>query len=388
MVLERIKSSVRKNKSEIRALVTGRMPSFVYGVKSFKDIPVFCFHSAKYPDFERQLVFLKRNGYLTLTADELYARLSDKNYRNTGKEIVLTFDDGMASVWSVAYPLLEKFEFKLVSFILPGLIEESTEVGPTIFDDSEPERPEVADRDYSDKPLCNWQEVRTMHASGLVDFQSHGLYHSLISVSNEIVDFIHPDFDVYHYGNIHLPVYQDERGEFTRKKVLGHPVYKSRPRLLGLPRYLDPLPIRQSCEAFVKDNGGEEFFKKSNWRDELLNIVDQSKNDCSLGRFETEDDVKKEIVLEMKTSKEIIEDKLKKTIYHFCFPWFSYSEISVSALEECHYRTAHIGSINKLGTDMSKSNTLLVPRVQEEYLLRLPGSGRNTLMQFFRKKSG
>ena len=109
-----LKKSIQKNLPELTAFFSGRMPAYIYGRKKFPDIPVFCFHSARYPFFEQQLQFLKKNNYTTLNADEFLERLRDKNYKNNGKEMVLTFDDGLASVWSVAFPLLQKYNFKII----------------------------------------------------------------------------------------------------------------------------------------------------------------------------------------------------------------------------------------------------------------------------------
>jgi len=160
-MLKKINRSFNKNKAEAWALVSGKMPSFVYGKKRFSDIPVFCFHSARYPLFEEQLKFLTENGYKTLTADELYERLTDKNYKNNGKEIAITFDDGMASVWTVAYPLLKHYKQKIISFILPGLIPETKGTGKTIDDaQSVEEKKTLALRDYRVDPLCNWNEIQ------------------------------------------------------------------------------------------------------------------------------------------------------------------------------------------------------------------------------------
>ncbi|MBW2543709.1 MAG: polysaccharide deacetylase family protein, partial [Deltaproteobacteria bacterium] len=261
-----LRKSIQKNLPEAIAFATGRMPSFIYGFRHFKDIPVFCFHSARYPLFEQQLLFLKRNGYRTLSADELYERRCDKNYRNDGSEIVLTFDDGLASVWTVAFPLLQKYETRIVSFILPGLIDDESEIGATIADVGEGDRADLANRDFGDQPLCNWREIDRMHESGLVDFQSHGMYHELIGVSPKIVDFVHTNFDLNQYGNIHVPIYATAQSRRSRERVLGHPIYESAPRFTGQPRYFDPPALRDACAAFVAANGGVQFFAKKHWR--------------------------------------------------------------------------------------------------------------------------
>jgi len=383
----KIKRAYEKNKAEAQALVTGRMPSFVYGVKQFRDIPVFCFHSAKFPAFENQLQFLNKNGYRTLTSDELFERLVDKDYKNDGKEIVLTFDDGMASVWTVVYPLLKKYNHKIISFILPGLMDEGKGVGKNIDDvNSEQEKIALSERDFSDNPLCNWKEVIEMHESGFVDFQSHGMVHSLISVSPKIIDFIHPKFDTYHYGNIHIPVYRDAEGKDSREKVLGHPVYQYATRLSGKQRHFDSVDLRQACAAFVKANGGEIFFEARTWRSRLKDVVRKHSVELDTRNYESTEQMRQAIVDEVKKSKVEIEKRLNKTVSHFCFPWFVGSDVSVAVLKEIGYLSAHLGETNGFKKSSSIDPPLLINRVQAEYLLALPGDGSHTLLQVLKSK--
>jgi peptidoglycan/xylan/chitin deacetylase (PgdA/CDA1 family) len=371
-----IRKSIQKNLPEAIAFATGRMPSFVYGFRHFKDIPVFCFHSARYPLFEEQLLFLKRNGYRTLSADELYERRCDSSYRNDGKEIVLTFDDGMASLWTVAFPLLQKYEFKIVSFILPGLTEDASDVGVTISDVSESDRSGLADRDFGEHPLCNWKEIEAMHESGLVDFQSHGMYHELISISPKIVDFVHPDFDLNQYGNIHIPIYADDETERSRERVLGHPIYESAPRFTGRARYFDPPGLRKSCAEFVASSGGAQFFAKEDWRTSLTDFVSQQDPELGpdTGGYESPAAIEEAMKADLIDSKKALESRLPgKSARHFCVPWFQSCNRGAELVLESGYSILHLGAVPGFSKRAGSDYPVFVTRLQEEYLLRLPG---------------
>jgi len=359
----------RKNRAEITALLGLKMPRFVYGVRRFKDIPVFCLHNARYPDFDRQLSFLSTYGYRTLDGEELLERLGDKNYRNDGKDIVLTFDDGLATVWTVAYPLLKRYNRKIISFILPGLIDESDTTTKNLDDCStEAEREQVAQRDFSDQPLCNWAEIREMHESGLVDIQSHGMLHRLVSTSPEIVDFISPDYDVSNYGNTHVPVYQT-MGEFSRKAVLGHPVYRHAPLLSQTERYDDPWTVRESCAAYVSEHGGAAFFEKPDWRELLVGCV---KDSTTSTKAETSFvSLQNDMEFELVESRNIITEKLNKSVKHFCFPWFAGMTESAELAHSSGYEALHLGATREFR--QTTSRPLPITRLQEEYLLGLPG---------------
>ena len=57
-MITKLKGMIKKNQAKATALLTGNIPSFVYGKKTFKDIPVFCCYSAQYLIFEKHLQFL------------------------------------------------------------------------------------------------------------------------------------------------------------------------------------------------------------------------------------------------------------------------------------------------------------------------------------------
>lgn len=382
-VSRRIASAAHKNGPEFLAWVTGRMPSFVYARRKFSDIPVFCFHSARYPEFEQQLGFLAKNGYRTLTSDELLERVTDPGYRNDGKEIVLTFDDGMASVWAVAFPLLRKYGFRIVSFVLPGLTEEAGAPGPTIDDVNGQDKVRVSQRDYGDNPLCSWEEIAVMHQSGLVDFQSHGLHHALIATSPKIVDFIHPGFDEYHYGNIHIPFYHDGVRDGVREKVLGHPVYASDSRFKGC-RYFDPVQVRRACADFVDQNGGISFFERSDWRKRLKKVATQAWGEG--GRYETREEAVSAIRQELSESREDIERRLGKRVHHFCFPWFRVSDLAARLAYEMGYKSTFVGAMPFCKRHPRARYPCTITRVQEEYLYCLPGDGGRSTMDAWRHK--
>ena len=390
-MINKLITSFRKNMPELVAFLNGSAPKFLYNVRRFKDIPVFCFHSAEYDLFDRQLKFLKRNSYNTLNATELLERLQDNNYRNAGNEIVLTFDDGMGSVWATGLPLLEKYDFQMILFVIPGLISEGMSGLSLKNPLSDEERQNVIGRDYSENPLCNWGEIIALHNSGLVDIQSHGMHHMLIGTADTIIDFIHPDYNVYHYGNIHIPAFENEQMSklLSRDFVLGHPVYKNAPRLKGLARYKDSTATRHACAKHVASNGGEQFFDNPNWREELLNIVQAAEQKPD---YESSDEVLQALRHELVESKRIIEERIPgKTVEHFCFPWFQACEESASLAIDAGYKAIYMGATPGFKSVQGNTYPNIVTRLQEEYLLHLPGetniSFREVLKQKRRRKT-
>lgn len=69
--------------------------------------------------FERQLQWLKKNGYTTILPKEISNHTFHKNPEKT---IMLTFDDGTIDHFETVYPLLKKYGFGGVFFIITGEI--------------------------------------------------------------------------------------------------------------------------------------------------------------------------------------------------------------------------------------------------------------------------
>jgi peptidoglycan/xylan/chitin deacetylase (PgdA/CDA1 family) len=70
-------------------------------------------------DFEKQMAYLKKEGYITLSLNELYDFLARKK-ELPAKSVVITFDDGYKDNYVEAYPVLKKNNFTAVSFLITG----------------------------------------------------------------------------------------------------------------------------------------------------------------------------------------------------------------------------------------------------------------------------
>ena len=86
-------------------------------------IPILSYHSISNDicplslnvnDFEKQLIYLKNNKYETIYFDEINP--------NKKKQIIITFDDGYKDLILNSLPLLKKYNFKAICFIVSDLI--------------------------------------------------------------------------------------------------------------------------------------------------------------------------------------------------------------------------------------------------------------------------
>ena len=106
--------------------------------------------------FEADLLYLKDNGYETITM----AQLIDYSKGTGGlpeKPVMITFDDGYESFYGYVYPLLQKYNMKAVLSVVGEFVDRYTE------------KP-----DHNLRYSClNWDQVREMRDSGLVEIQNH-----------------------------------------------------------------------------------------------------------------------------------------------------------------------------------------------------------------------
>ncbi len=112
---------------------------------------------------EEDLQYIQKEGYQTVTIDEVirYVKNGDTLPENP---IILTFDDGYYNNYCYAYPLLQEYEMKAVISPIGKYSDLYTELS-----DKNPAYAHI-----------NWEEIREMMASGLVEFQNHSydLHHN------------------------------------------------------------------------------------------------------------------------------------------------------------------------------------------------------------------
>jgi peptidoglycan/xylan/chitin deacetylase (PgdA/CDA1 family) len=376
-----------KNEQVLRSLLLGQAPEFVRRRNAPPpegEIPVFTFHAVHADILEAQCRHLVENGYRTLPLEEFEACL-DGSGPVPRRQVLLTFDDGLREVWTIAFPLLRKYGLQAVCFLIPGLIPER----------SRPPRPnleqvwkgEIALADLQaghpgESPMCSWEEIRAMHESGVVTFQSHSLYHALVFNSPRIFDFVNPGYDPYFYGNIHVPIYRrDGTDVVSREPLPGLPIYYARPRLGAERRFLDDERIRDLCLAEVEREGGTPFFGSRGWRRRLSRLVERERRrGASRERFETPEERDREVLAELNESRRVIEERLPgRKVTHFCYPWYEAAPFAPALVRQAGYRYQHFGQLTDRLANRPGEGSEFVTRVDELFLFRLPGAGRRKI---------
>ncbi|NNF27488.1 MAG: polysaccharide deacetylase family protein [Gemmatimonadetes bacterium] len=279
---DRFREMWRKNWPEAHAALTGGLPDFVLSPSPASvtaQVPVFCYHVVSAEGFEEDLRYLQENGYQTLDADSYLERLRDPDPPRA-RAVVLTFDDGARNLFETVFPLLNAYGMKAVAFICPGLHREEAEYAVTT-DGREDGRP------------CSWEQIEAMHASGVIDFQSHTLEHRYV------------------------------------------------------PRWPEAAPLAGSRADVVDKLRGRPL---------------------PLGE-------------DLRTSKTTLENRLGKRVVHLAFPKFIGTRRAVEEGTAAGYEAFWWGALPGSRTRPGKLRPSHLPRLNDEWLGRLPGDGRKRLSE-------
>lgn len=82
-------------------------------------------YTLKEKDFQSHIKFLCANNYKSILVDEYYQSLLNPSLKIPEKSVVITFDDGHESNYTIALPILKKHNFKATFFITTDWIGKS-----------------------------------------------------------------------------------------------------------------------------------------------------------------------------------------------------------------------------------------------------------------------
>ena len=117
--------------------------------------------------FDRQMSCLFKHGYGTIRVEELVT-FCQKGGKLPEKRIIISFDDGYRDNFLYAFPLLRKYNFSAIIFLVSGCVGSVSK-----WDEGGAEA------------LLNWEEIKEMGRGGM-EFGSHGQTHRLLpSLSEE-----------------------------------------------------------------------------------------------------------------------------------------------------------------------------------------------------------
>ena len=106
--------------------------------------------------FEAQIRAIAEAGYTAISFEELEAYVME-GAPLPDKPVMITFDDGYLSNYTLAYPVLQQYQMKATIFVIGVSVGKST----------------YKDTDFEMNPHFSYEQAAEMVASGLISVQSH-----------------------------------------------------------------------------------------------------------------------------------------------------------------------------------------------------------------------
>lgn len=128
--------------------------------------------------FESQMQYLLARGYHILSADEFAQFMSGNGESIPRKSIFITFEGGYLDNYVFAYPILLKLDIKASIFlstasIRAGEVRANTDGSEMLpFCPPHDECKIRINQGHPESVMMNWDEIRLMRQSGLIDFHS------------------------------------------------------------------------------------------------------------------------------------------------------------------------------------------------------------------------
>ncbi|RRD40779.1 polysaccharide deacetylase [Leptotrichia sp. OH3620_COT-345] len=243
--------------------------------------------------------FEKHMDYVKNMKTYKMEELEKINYTLDKNSILLTFDDGYENNYTEAFPVLKKYNLKATIFLNTKYIGK--------------------DKDY-----LNWEQIKEMYNSGLVDFQMHTHSHYPIIRKTEIKGFFGKNENNF-VKREYFSIFKKGFSEMEKEKIKdfrdfdfeGLPVFKIRSRIAmrGLELQKDFI------EKYREITDAEKFKNMSlSQRKKFLNRLFKSHKSKFFKKV-TNKEFSENTEFEIKENKRQIEKNLRKKVEYLAYPW-------------------------------------------------------------------
>ena len=179
----------------MKTVIKGTLKRILYigGHRAFpKEIRILFYHSidnsgsdisTSVETFERQMAYLKKEEYHTISLSDYINTIYPKNVPSS-KLVIITFDDGFEGTYLHAFPVLKKYGFIATIFLTTDYIDGSAHwisrdlnlIENRIFNASISKKKLQKIKETSHFPLLTWGKIKEMSNYG-IEFGSHTASH-------------------------------------------------------------------------------------------------------------------------------------------------------------------------------------------------------------------
>lgn len=306
--------------------------------------------------FQRQLRYLTRRGYISLTLAELHERLAAPRDGSRPRRLVaLTFDDGYRDNWSVAFPLLKQYNVKATIFVGSGFVDETDEAA------------NVAETQArtSDEGYLSWAQMRAMTASGLVEIGAHSVSHTRVFAGPVCTGYHRPG-----YENVWLfwRRFPGKRRRWWREDLasfapFGHPIYRQAPGLVTREFHPRPELVRRLVDRAAEL--GAERLSTEDGCAQLRTCHARALAELGgdEGAFETDEAFRTRVREELREDRRAIEQHTGYGPRFFCWPENAFTEESLELARECGFAATvsnRHDSVNGTGDDPARIGRVFI----------------------------
>ncbi len=311
--------------------------------------------------FEDQLAWLKSRNFSSIFLDEWLAiRTGEKT--GSGREVCLTFDDGLLDNWVYAFPLAKKYGLRFTLFVSPECIHPQQIVRPTLEDVWNGNcRPE----DLQALGYLSWNELKIMQESGIVDVQSHTMTHAKYTASPSLKKFYYGGFEGMHpILNAHPEIratYMHD-ANFEKRMPAGTPLFEESSAVTVKKHSIQPDFTEEVIALAGKHDLGSPAHRPK-FEEEARRLHENYRQSGQLlASVETETDYRARLAYEIVESKNIIEDQLKKPVQFLCWPHGDNTAEAHSLARQAGYLATTSG---KMVSEQQKSDR--IPRIGADF---------------------
>ena len=370
---------------ELTSVLKG-YPSFVLnfgGRLQDSEVPVFVFHTIEPNEFEGHLLYLKRNGYHTIDLDQFVNSLQTQQALPP-KSVLLTIDDARSSVWRFGYPLLKRHNMKATVFAIPGYTQPTSENNDNLqtLGDTNEHRQHLKNLDPQDHGLCSWEQLREMAQSGLINIESHSLFHREVFTDpticgwvDQTTKFVTHDSPVTAYLD-----FKDLGTTLEPEQFYGLPLFKSSALLAGKPALIIPESVKTFCR---------ERYGRQSHEDTLRELAASGLLD-EIG-VQTQAEMEAVIEQDLSVARELIQQQISPDMgQHLCLPFTHGCPLVIDiahriGLQSCSWGTIPGKRINSVSSEDANEAMHLV-RLKSDFIPRLPGKQRLSLIAIYLNK--
>ncbi len=270
--------------------------------------------------FEAQMQYLQAKGFRAVFFEEWLEARQGARPAN-GKEICLSFDDGLLDNWVYAFPMAKKYGLKLTLFVCPELVDPRDIVRPNL-DDLWAGRVSAAELEGLGN--LSWAELRSMQASGYADVQSHTMSHAKYPVSDRLRGFYYGGFEGFYpclntYPPEGKPFYMNDPG-FKNRLPAGTPLFEESSAVTARKHTINPHFFEEAA-ALARGCELEHPNSRLAYEKAVRQLHDRYRTGGVLvSDIETDAEYLQRLEYEIAQSKQIIETQLGKPVRFLCWP--------------------------------------------------------------------